>query len=387
MLATLNNDFTAEKVVLAVALELSNGSWKMGISDGRRAKPAVITVSDDQPHARLMAAVKVIQEILMKWLLPTDTKVIVMYEAGQDGFWICRALNAMGYTGLVIDAASVPVGRQARRAKTDRLDAIMLVNCLRGWLRGEQDCLRVLHIPDEQAEAERQLLRDRGVLQKEIGQHHDRMRKLLRTVGCWDEMDRDFTTRLEAGEVRCYDGSVLPAELVARLQRECERLALVEEQFKALTKTQVSQLSEAAQEKVANFTKLKAIGEIGAIRLTTELFWRRFDNQKQVGSCVGLVPQPYDSGTTRIDQGISKQGNRRVRSLLIEMAWMWLRYQPESKLAIWFAEKTNSQAPNKRGRRVAIVAVARRLAIALWRYIEHGVVPEGAQFKEVKSSS
>jgi transposase len=310
-----------------------------------------------------------------------------MYEAGQDGFWICRALNAMGYTGLVIDAASVPVGRQARRAKTDRLDAIMLVNCLRGWLRGEQDCLRVLHIPDEQAEAERQLLRDRGVLQKEIGQHHDRMRKLLRTVGCWDEMDRDFTTRLEAGEVRCYDGSVLPAELVARLQRECERLALVEEQFKALTKTQVSQLSEAAQEKVANFTKLKAIGEIGAIRLTTELFWRRFHNQKQVGSCVGLVPQPYDSGTTRIDQGISKQGNRRVRSLLIEMAWMWLRYQPESKLAIWFAEKTNSQAPNKRGRRVAIVAVARRLAIALWRYIEHGVVPEGAQFKEVKSSS
>uniref|UniRef100_UPI003751B2EB IS110 family transposase n=1 Tax=Undibacterium sp. TaxID=1914977 RepID=UPI003751B2EB len=373
--------------VLAVALELSNGSWKMGLSDGRRAKPAVITVSDDQPHARLMAAVKVIQEILVKWLLPTDTKVIVMYEAGQDGFWICRALNAMGYTGLVIDAASVPVGRQARRAKTDRLDAIMLVNCLRGWLRGEQDCLRVLHIPDEQAEAERQLLRDRGVLQKEIGQHHDRMRKLLRTVGCWDEMDRGFTQRLEAGEVRCYDGSVLPAELVARLLRERERLALVEEQFKALTKTQVSQLSEAAQEKVANFTKLKAIGEIGAIRITTELFWRRFDNQKQVGSCVGLVPQPYDSGTTRIDQGISKQGNRRVRSLLIEMAWMWLRYQPDSKLAIWFAEKTNSQAPNKRGRRVAIVAVARRLAIALWRYIEYGVVPEGAQFKEVKSSS
>lgn len=387
MLATLRTDFTAEKVVLAVALELSNGSWKMGISDGRRARPTVITVSDEQPHARLMAAVKVIQEILMKWLLPTDTKVIVMYEAGQDGFWICRALNAMGYSGLVIDAASVPVGRQARRAKTDRLDAIMLVNCLRGWLRGEQDCLRVLHIPDEQAEAERQLLRDRGVLQKEIGQHHDRMRKLLRTVGCWDEMDRGFAQRLEVGEVRCYDGSVLPVELKARLLRECERLALVEEQFKALTRTQVSQLSEAAQEKVASFTKLKAIGDIGAIRITTELFWRHFDNQKQVGSCVGLVPQPYDSGTTRIDQGISKQGNRRVRSLLIEMAWMWLRYQPESKLAVWFAEKTNSQAPNKRGRRVAIVAVARRLAIALWRYIEHGVVPEGAQFKEVKSSS
>lgn len=387
MLATLKDDFTSGKVILAVALELSNGSWKLGLSDGRREKPAVMTVSDEQPYARLMAAVKVIQETLMKWLLPADTQVVVMYEAGQDGFWICRALNAQGYTGLVIDPASTPVGRQARRAKTDRLDAIMLVNCLRAWLRGERDRMHVLHIPDELAEEERQLARDRGVMQKEMGQHQDRMRKLLRTVGCWDEVDQHLRQRLQAGEVRCYDGSALPKELLGRLLRECERLALVEEQFKALNKVQVSHLSEAAQEKVAAFTKLKAIGEIGAIRISTELFWRDFDNQKQVGSCVGLVPQPYDSGTIRIDQGISKQGNRRVRSLLIEMAWMWLRYQPESTIAIWFAQKTHSQTPNKRGRRVAIVAVARRLAIALWRYIKYGVVPEGAQFKEVKSSS
>lgn len=387
MLATLNDDFTSEKMILAVSLELSNGSWKLGLSDGRREKPSVITVSDEQAHSRLMATVKVIQEILLKWLLPADTQVVVMYEAGQDGFWICRALSKMGYTCLVIDPASIPVARQARRAKTDRLDAIMLVNCLRAWLRGERDRMRVLHVPDELSEAERQLVRDRGILQKEIGQHSDRMRKLLRTVGCWEEVDHHFAQRLQAGEVRCYDGGALPKELLARLLRECERQALAQEQFKALTKTQVSQLSEVVREKVATFAKLKAIGEIGAMRITTELFWRQFDNQKQVGSCVGLVPQPYDSGDTKIDQGISKQGNRRVRSLLIEMAWMWLRYQPESKISIWFAQKTNSQMPNKRGRRVAIVAVARRLAIALWRYIEYGVIPEGAQFKETKSGN
>ncbi|TAK83253.1 MAG: IS110 family transposase [Aquabacterium sp.] len=385
MLATLNDDFTSEKVILAVSLELSNKSWKLGLSDGRRDKPSVITVSDEQAQARLLAVVKVIEETRMKWQLPNDVKVVVMHEAGQDGFWICRALSEMGYPCLVIDPASIPVGRQARRAKTDRLDAIMLVNSLRAWLRGERDRMRVLHVPDELAEEERQLVRDRGVLQKEIGQHHDRMRKLLRTVGCWDEVEHHLAQRLQAGEIRCHDGRALPKELLARLLRECERLAQVEEQFKALTKTQVAQLSEAVQEKVATFAKLKAIGDIGAIRITTELFWRRFDNQKQVGSCVGLVPQPYDSGDTRIDQGISKQGNRRVRSLLIEMAWMWLRYQPESKISLWFAQKTHSQTPNKRGRRVAIVAVARRLAIALWRYIEYGVIPEGAQFKEVKS--
>lgn len=387
MLATLRQDFTSEEVILAVALELSSGSWKIALSDGRRAKPTIVTVAEEQAHARLMAAVKVIQEIQMKWSLSVETKVVVMYEAGQDGFWIYRALEAMGYSCMVIDSASVPVGRQTKRAKTDRLDAIMLVNCLRGWLRGEQDRLRVLHVPDESAEAERQLLRDRGVLQKEIGQHHDRIRKLLRTVGCWDEVSQDIARRLQAGEVRCYDGSALPAELTARLRRECERLALVEEQFQTLSKTQISQLSEAVQEKIAHLTKLKAIGEIGATRIATELFWRHFSNQKQVGSCVGLVPQPYDSGATRIDQGISKQGNRRVRSLLVEMAWLWLRYQPESKMAIWFAQKTHSQAPNKRSRRVAIVAVARKLAIALWRYLEYGVIPEGARFKEIKSHS
>ena len=127
--------------------------------------------------------------------------------------------------------------------------------------------------------------------------------------------------------------------------------------------------------------QLKAVGRVGALRLVLELFWRQFDNRRQVGACVGLVPQPYDSGESRVDQGISKQGNRRVRALLIEMAWMWLRYQPHSALAQWFKQRTRGSGPNKRARRIAIVAVARRLVIALWRYLEHGVVPNGAALK------
>lgn len=381
MLATLENDFTSGKVVLAVALELSNGSWKLGLNDGQREKPAVITISEEHAQARLLRALAVIKETLVKWLLPKETRVVVMYEAGQDGFWIYRALSKLGYQTLVVDPASIPVERHARRAKTDRLDAIKLVNCLRAWLRGERDRMHVLHVPSEESEAQRQLVRDRGTMQKEIGQHQDRIRKLLRTVGCWEEVDHSFVQRLQEGKVCCYDESPLPSELQERLVRECERLTLAEEQFKTLSKTLIAQLPEAEREKIATLTKIKGIGSVGAMRLVSELFWRQFKNRREVGSCLGLVPQPYDSGDSHIDQGISKQGNRRVRSLIIEIAWMWLRYQPESDISLWFAQKTNSQTPNKRSRRVAIVAVARRLAIALWRYLEGGIVPQGAHFK------
>ena len=158
MLATLENDFTSGEVVLAVALELSNGSWKLGLNDGQREKPAVITISEEHAQARLLRALAVIKETLVKWLLPKDTRVVVMYEAGQDGFWIYRALSKMGYQTLVVDPASIPVERHARRAKTDRLDAIKLVNCLRAWLRGERDRMHVLHVPSEESEAQRQLV-------------------------------------------------------------------------------------------------------------------------------------------------------------------------------------------------------------------------------------
>lgn len=379
MQQTQSNNTT--KSLLAVSFELSKNSWKLALHDGCREKASIHTVSDDVPLLRLNSAIAVIEQTKQHWQLGSDTQVLIVYEAGQDGFWIQRALRQKGYEALVIDPASLPVERQSRRAKTDRLDAIKLVLALRAWWRGEYDRMHVIKVPSEEAEAQRQLVRDRGELQKECQQHRDRMRKLLRTVGCWEEIDRNFASRLSEGKVTCYDGSPLPNELKDRLDRELARLNLVNQQLVDLEKCLVQTLPEPIQARIGKLQLLRAIGEVGSMRLVLELYWRQFDNRRQVGSCVGLVPQPYDSGESRVDQGISKQGNRRVRALLIEMSWLWLRYQPESDISDWFRKRTAGNAQNKRGKRIAIVAVARRLVIALWRYLEQGVVPKGAQLK------
>jgi transposase len=373
---------SSEELVLAVSLELAAASWKVALHDGRREKPAVHTVAQAQAAARLQAVLGLIEAHRDKWSLPAGVRIVVSYEAGQDAFWICRALQARRIECYVVDPASIPVERHRRRAKTDRLDAISLVINLRAWLRGERDRMHVVHVPSPQDEASRQLTRDRGELQKEVLQHRDRMRKLLATLGCWDEVDhRTFAGRLARDEVKCHDGAPLPPELRDRLLRECERLALAEQQFAALEKTRQASLPAPARKRSDDLARLKGIGEVSASRLALELFWREFSNRRQVGACVGLVPQPFDSGETQVDQGISKQGNGRVRALLIEMAWCWLRHQPGSALTRWFNQRTQGTGPNRRARRIAIVAVARRLAIALWRYLNDGVIPEGAQLK------
>jgi len=372
----------SEEVVLAVSLELAASKWKVALHDGRREQPAVHTVAQPQAAARLQAVLDLIEAHKEKWSLPAGVRIVVSYEAGQDAFWIYRALRARHVECYVVDPASIPVERHKRRAKTDRLDAIKLVINLRAWLRGERDRMHVVHVPSPQDEASRQLMRDRGQLQKEVLQHRDRMRKLLVTLGCWDDVDRKaFAGRLARDEVRCHDGAPLPLELRERLLRECERLALAEQQLAALEKTRQASLPAPARDRSDHLARLKGIGEVGASRLTLELFWRQFHNRRELGACVGLVPQPYDSGESQVDQGISKQGNRRVRALLVEMAWSWLRYQPDSALTQWFNQRTQGTGPNRRARRIAIVAVARRLAIALWRYLKDGVIPEGAQLK------
>lgn len=209
-------------------------------------------------------------------------------------------------------------------------------------------------------------------------QHRDRMAKLLTTQGCWEKPDRAFAQRLANGELRDWVDKPLGATLVARLQRELTRWQQARDQLKQLEQERAERFSVQQQ---AQLVQLRGVGPVSAQRLVLELFWRHFANARQLGACVGLVPQPYDSGTMRKDQGISKQGNRRVRALLIELAWMWLRYQPDSALSRWFAGKV--QGDSKRSRRVAIVALARRLLIALWRYLERGVIPEGSQLKAV----
>src|SRR6202048_3467387 len=371
-----------EEVVLAVSLELAAAKWKVALHDGRREKPAVHTVAQPQAAARLQAVLDLIEAHRQKWSLPAGVRVVVSYEAGQEAFWICRALQAQGIECYVVDPASIPVQRHKRRAKTDRLDAIGLVINLRAWLRGERDRMHVVHVPSAQDEASRHLMRERGQLQKEVLQHLDRMRKLLATLGCWEDVaHRAFAERLARDEVRWHDGTAPPPELCERLLRECERRAFAAQQLAVLEKTRQASVPAPARARSNALARLKGIGEVGASRLALELFWREFSNRRQVGACVGLVPQPYDSGESQVDQGISKQGNRRVRALLIEMAWTWLRYQPDSALTQWFNQRTQGTGPNRRARRIAIVAVARRLAIALWRYLKDGVIPEGAQLK------
>ncbi|MCS0585560.1 IS110 family transposase [Massilia pinisoli] len=378
-------DITLDDQTLTVSFELASKNWKVALQDGWHRSPSVHTTEEQGAADRLAEAVTLIETIRQEWRLAPSSRVVIVYEAGQDGFWICRALQKRGYEVVIVDPASIPVERQARRAKTDRLDAIRLLCCLRGWLRGERDRLHAVRVPEAEAEEIRHLVRDRGQLQKEVGQHRDRIRKLLRTVGCWAQVGPAFATQLERGEVVCHDGAALPGCLRQRLMRECERLALVARQLQELEATLTEQLPETTAQSVAALRRLRGIGQVGAHRLVLELFWRRFNNARQVGSCVGLVPQPYDSGQSRVDQGISKQGNRRVRALLIEMAWMWLRYQPDSALTHWFMRRTatGTSAPSagKRGKRVAIVAVARKLIIALWRYLKDGIVPDGAELK------
>lgn len=369
-------------VFLALSLELCSANWKIAASEGRRGKPALYKAALGQFGARIGEVCELIERLKARWKLPAQCPVYVVYEAGQDGFSIVRALQARGIHVLVVDPASLPVARHARRAKTDRLDALMLINSLLGWLRGERGRMQVVRVPSVEAEAQRHLARDRGELQREIGAHRDRIRKLLRTEGVWvKEIDTGLKQRLQEGQLRGWDARALSAPLRERLGREFERLALAQAQLAALERDVLGQLAQPLRERVAQLARLKGVGWVGAMRLVLELYWRNFHNRRQVGACVGLVAQPYDSGTLRSDQGISKQGNRKVRALLIEMAWMWLRYQPASALAAWFSARTAANASNKRAKRIAIVAVARRLAIALWRYLEDGVLPAGAVLK------
>ena len=380
MQPTHNLDVTT--VFLALSLELCSANWKIAASDGRREKPALYKAALAEFAARIAEVCDLIERLKAKWKLPADCPVHVVYEAGQDGFSIARALQAKGIRVLVVDPASLPVARHARRAKTDRLDALMLINSLLGWLRGERGRMHVVRVPSVEAEAHRHVARDRGELQREIGAHRDRIRKLLRTEGVWvKEIDAGVKQRLQEGQLRGWDGQPVTLPLRERLTREFERLELAQAQFAALERNLLEQLPPPLQERVAQLARLKGVGWVGAMRLVLELYWRNFHNRRQVGACVGLVAQPYDSGTMRSDQGISKQGNRKVRALLIEMAWMWLRHQPASALAAWFKARTAATATNKRIKRIAVVAVARRLAIALWRYLETGVVPEGAVLK------
>ena len=378
---TTQQQYRTQETVLTVAVELAGASWKVALDDGRRRRARVVRCDGERLAERFEQLLSEIKQARARWELDPAVSVVVGYEAGQDGFWLARALAEAGLGVVVIDPASVPVERHGRRRKTDRLDALKLSVAMRRWLRGEVDAMREVRVPDRALEDERWRVRERQQLQKECRQHRDRIVKLLRTQGCQQAVDADFGRRLESGEIRDWRGAPLGPGLRARLRREWARLEVAAEQLKACEGELRAgeQIDPSRRARIDQLQALRSIGPVGAQVLVLELYWRSFANRREVGSCAGLVGQPFDSGTSRVDQGISKQGRSAVRALLVELAWLWLRYQPDSELSQWFRQRTSGQG--KRVRRIMIVALARKLAIALWRYLETGEVPAGAQLK------
>lgn len=359
--------------VLTVAFELGWTEWKLASTTGRGLAPRIKTVA-----ARDLAAVdRELAAAKVRFGLPADTPVRSVYEAGRDGFWLHRALLARNVDNLICDPASIEVNRRARRAKTDALDAAKLVALLVRHHEGER-VWTVLRVPSPVEEDRRTLHRELEQLKDERTGHANRVRGLLAQHGLDDTLDATFATRLPT--LRLWNGEPVPAELQLRLLRIYERWQKLHRQIldlESLRKRQVGTDTTPQVSRVRRLLGLAGLGFNGSWLLVYELFgWRQFRNRRELASHLGLTPTPYASGSSAREQGISKAGNARLRRMMVELAWCWLRHQPESALSRWYAERFARGSP--RARKVGIVAVARKLAIALWRYVEQGELPAGA---------
>ena len=364
---------------LHVALDLGNTTWKLAAATGPAHAPRLRTLPARDPpafDAEITAA-------KARFGLPADAPVVVCYEAGRDGFWIQRALSARGVTCLVVDSASIRESRRGRRPKSDRLDAAALVGLLIRHWGGERDVWSVVHGPSVEAEDRRHLHRELFVLTHHRTRQVNRIRGLLALHGVVLPQVRGLPATPPA--LRDWAGEPLPPGLSARLAREWARLRATHRDILALRAERRRLLAGAdaatdpALGMVTRLLALRGIGEVSAWLYTTEFFaWRRFRNRRQVGGLAGLAATPRESGDTRQELGISKAGNALIRALAIELAWSWVRRQPGSALTQWYHRRFRG---SPRLRRIGIVAVARKLLIALWRYLETGVLPEGAVLK------
>jgi transposase len=369
-------------MMLAVVVEISAKKWVVASHGGGTGTIRKIVLSQLTPEARLAALLAEIDKARERFGVSRDARVVVAYEAGQEGHWLARALRARSVEVEEIDPKSLQVDRRAKRAKTDRLDAEALVRALWRWMGGDGLALRMVRVPSEVEEDDREWQRERDRLASEQRSCQDRIQKKLRTQGIWINLGRADRKRLREGHLRRVDGTPLAPVLQQMLTIELDRLEAAQARLKQLD-AQLDKLSVAAARRTERLARLRGIGPLGSRTLALLLFWRSFDNRRQVGACTGLAGTPYDSGESQRDQGISKAGDGRVRATLIELAWLWQRYQPESAITQWFKRRT--QGASKRGKRILIVAVARRLAIALWRYLSRGEIPEGAILKAAPS--
>lgn len=356
---------------LYMSFELSDKKWQLTLSDGRRSPSRYSVDAGDTA-----AAMQCIAKAKERCKLDPAAKVHSCYEAGRDGWWLHRWLVEQGIDNIVVDSSSIEVNRHARRAKSDQIDGDKLLSMLLRHRAGER-VWSVLHEPTAQDEDARRTHRELARLTHERTAHTNRIGSLLVLHNLRPNIIIGGRDWARWWDKHCEE---VPPVLRAEIERESARLALVKQQVKAMEVQRRQEIADGKQPLVAQLIQLRGMGPRGAWILVKELFgWRRFSNRRELAGCLGLAPTPYASGDSQIEQGISKAGNRRARALLVELSWGWLRLQPESALTQWFNRRFASAG--KRMRRVGIVALARRLAIALWRYLEHGEIPSGAVLK------
>jgi transposase len=365
-----------------VSMELSRSSWLLtSLSPGNGEKMSKHAVRGGDV-AGLRARFSMLKEKAQTRTGQTFP-IIVVQEAGLDGFWIHRVLQNEGIESYVVDPASIATSRRRRRAKTDKIDGEAMVRALLAYKRGEPRVCAMVKAPNPEAEDRRRITRERKVLVSERVQHVNRIKGLLFAQGISGFEPLRRNRREQVDELRTGDGRVLPPHLKAQIDRELDRLELLIAQIDAVEAERDALLNEAQLDATpapaAMLLGIKGIGPEFAALLWSEGLFRRFDNRRQVAAYAGLAPTPWQSGTVDREQGVSKSGNPRLRTTMIQLAWLWLRHQPHSALSLWFQERVNRTGG--RLRKMTIVALARKLLVALWKYATAGVVIEGAVTK------
>jgi len=368
------------ETTVCASLELSHKTWLLTVLSPGTPKISKFSV----PGGSGKALIELLERLRSKAETTTGGPVgiAIIQEAGLDGFWVHRLIADRGIESHVVDPASIAVPRRQRRAKTDVIDGETLLRTLLAWRRGEPRVCAMVVPPSPDEEDRRRTCRERAILLRERIRHVNRVKGLLSGQGITDyePLERDRRTRLD--ELRTGDGRPLPTRLKAELLREIEVIELLLRQIAEVEdERDTASVPDTAEHPspVATLTRLKAIGPQIAATLYMEGLFRTFANRREVAAYAGLVPTPWRSGTIAREQGISKAGNRRLRTAMIELAWLWVRHQPDSQLTQWFRDRVGEE--RGRVRRIAIVALARKLLIALWRYVSHGELPQGAVMK------
>ena len=380
---TRSSESSVSAPTLYLACELGSTTWVLAFTVAPAQRPRLRRIAAGD----LAALTHEIASATQRFGLPENTLVRSCYEAGRDGFWLHRWFEGAGVANVVVDSSSIEVNRRARRAKTDRLDASKLLGLLLRWVGGERRVWSVVHVPTPEAEAQRQLSREIANVLTDRTRARNRIKALLATQGIRLALTRGFLKEL--AEVRTGDGRPLDQAWRARLARDWAQLQTLEARMRTLAAERATHIAES-QDRVAAIARrlctVRGVAEVSAAVFSAELFGtREFQNGRQLSALTGLVPVPYRSDQRVQDQGISKAGRAEVRRLALQLAWGWLRWQPTSALTLWFHSRFD--AAGGRSRRVGIVALARKLVIALWRYVTHGVIPQGVVFKPASSAA